>query len=82
MSAFTKDECGAAPLYSETSETVGGEKKKSAHALAWRKENAAQKKEKKKKKGEVVGHQCVNKLPHSVNQPGETGADPPVVKSL
>lgn len=49
-------------------------------SLAWR--ECCLKKGKKRKKGEVVGHQCVNKLPHSVNQPGETGADPPVVKSL
>lgn len=40
LSAFTKDECGAVPLYSETSETVGGEKKKCT-PLAWRKELAA-----------------------------------------
>lgn len=37
---------------------------------------------KKEKKGEAVGHQRVNKLPHSVNQTGETGPHPPVMKSL
>lgn len=78
LSTFTKDECGAAPLYSETSETVGWQKKVHTSSLVER----ASSLKKERKKGEAVGHQLVNKLPHSVTQAGETGADLPVMKGL